>query len=149
MLASENEQEYQVNEDLRLDFLPEELLKKLFSKQDPDDANRGPYEAWWPSHRCNSRYDMVLCPDQDALRERAYVLWDMERLEQYNLLEIFAKLDDQPRPEPDENARAEMERSWDARSKIWQKSGRGLWYADDESKIIWPGQPGHPIWWTT
>lgn len=74
-----------------------------------------------------------------GFRERAYVLWDKDRLQQYNLLELFAGA--LPKSELElEDSEAEhdiMIKSFDERSKIWQKAGRGYWSQGDETRIVW------------
>ncbi|KAI0383085.1 hypothetical protein F5Y04DRAFT_287634 [Hypomontagnella monticulosa] len=115
-------------------------LEALFPPPENRDIDKGPFKVWrvvfslWPP----SEWNML---DSNAeVRERAYVFWDLDRIEKYGMLELFEN--------PPEGAEIyqvhgdfdEMHESFEERSKIWQRGGSGYWSKNDESRIVWPTQ---------
>lgn len=115
----------------------EQRLQELTSAADSEDSDIGPYKAWFSAHShipSNNYWSMF--EENAGRRERAYVLWDGERLDSYGLLEAFDQAPEEPEHwNGDEEA---MQRSFDERSKIWQKGGWGFWKEGDLSRIEWP-----------
>lgn len=60
-------------------------------------------------------------------RKRAYVFWDLERSQRYDLMRVFEELSTAEafRDEAANEESERMRRSWEERSKIWQRRGRG------------------------
>ncbi|KAJ0289842.1 hypothetical protein CBS470a_004190 [Colletotrichum nupharicola] len=89
-------------------------------------------------------------------RDRAYVLWDMDRLLQLEAgwawtvptrsSDRFYIFVDEPKPirvpakYQGVGAEKNLEKSIQARMEIWDKGGSGYWRADDLSKIMWAGE---------
>ncbi|MCJ1283012.1 hypothetical protein MMC26_002339 [Xylographa opegraphella] len=107
-----------------------------------NDADPGPAKAWRWAHEHVSRGSFVQYESHRELRERGYVMWDLARLEQWNLFEQAWRSGMEPRIDFVEEYRA-MVRSFDARSEIYQRGGRGWWSEGDESKIVWKKQEPH------
>ncbi|EQB51350.1 hypothetical protein CGLO_09119 [Colletotrichum gloeosporioides Cg-14] len=124
---------------------------------DAMDLDRGPREAFLRSILGPTPIDFISC---HGLRDRAYVLWDMDRLVQLeagwtraaptgspDTFQIFV---DEPQPSrlslslrqaPADKA---LEESFQARKEIWDKGGSGYWSADDLSKVVWGGERWAP-----
>jgi hypothetical protein len=67
----------------------DEQLNELTPHYDNQDTDLGPFEAWYAAHESLPRNSWVLFPDNAGRRECAYVLWDGDRIETYDLLEQF------------------------------------------------------------
>ncbi|OHF03668.1 hypothetical protein CORC01_00987 [Colletotrichum orchidophilum] len=85
----------------------------------------------------------VMNPECEGFRETAYVFWDQERLEQYNLCSTIS-LDSPSRMSTarlqwTDMDQFDMEHSWEERSKIWTSEGRGYWSKGDYSRVVWLG----------
>lgn len=117
--------------DTRLEDYSEDEIKSLISHTDRQDADEGPYKSWYAAHIGMSRSSWVMLSNNAWLRERAYVLWDWNRVCENSLLKIFEGI-----PEHissllvEQKDYEEMLASFDARSKSWQKGGRGYWTKD-------------------
>lgn len=109
----------------------------LYKQSDSTDQDSGPQEAWYETHKEESCEYFVMSPAFDRLGQRAYVLWDGQRLQQNGLLELFNGVEMNSTDQMSEEERAEMFWSWEQRSKIWQKSGSEMWYDGDERRIVW------------
>lgn len=73
-------------------------------------------------------------------------MWDFDRLAKWGLLDYdWRSLPYEEPPNDTEQRRreGEMEESFRARRKIWNRGGRGWWSPGDESRVVWP--PGGPI----
>ncbi|MCJ1434095.1 hypothetical protein MMC27_003461 [Xylographa pallens] len=101
-----------------------------------DDPDPGPAKAWRWAHEHLPLDCFVHLDDHRKLRERGYVMWDLERLEQWDLFrEPWERV-----PEANVDFVQEYEamiRSFGERSKIWRRGGRGWWSEGDESKVVW------------
>ena len=69
----------------------------------------------------------TVAEEDRGLREQAYVLWDMERMKDYDLWYQI-----ETAPESSSNGRdaadvAAMHRSWSERADIWRQGGSGMW----------------------
>jgi hypothetical protein len=73
-----------------------------------------------------------------GLREHAYVLWDLDRLERCKMLDKFELIPTEPSHMYSEEYIARMEKSIHERYAIWQKGGSGYWSEGDASRVIWP-----------
>ncbi|CAK4032754.1 Hypothetical predicted protein [Lecanosticta acicola] len=113
-------------------------LEALIPVQRLADADNGPYDAWYQIHKDDWNCNFLMYGGYDGLRERAYVFWDSERLRRHGLTEHFQNVEEYSTSQPTDSEREEMYRSFEERSKIWQKGGRGFWYDGDESEIVWP-----------
>lgn len=108
-----------------------------------NDSDHGPTEAWRWAHSKSSKSQFYFRKDHRPLRQRGYVMWDLQRLLDWKLLEnpvegVIA----QRRPGYPERLRREAERdeqreSFKERSRIWMHGGRGWWAPGDESHIQW------------
>ncbi|KAH7022154.1 hypothetical protein EDB80DRAFT_628843 [Ilyonectria destructans] len=102
------------------------------------DRNDGPFVAWRSVHREDPRDSWVLTLETAGLRERAYVLWDNDRIERYKLLELYESVPEDPSHTFDEDEFDRMQESFEERSQIWRKGGRGDWSPNDTSRVVWP-----------
>lgn len=116
-------------------------LEALVPYSNSAEANTGPYEAWYQAHLDEERSSFVMSESANAMRARAYVLWDLERLEEYELLQSYKAVQCYSDEIDTDEAEEYMEHSWHERSLIWREGGRGFWYEDDRSQIRWPGRP--------
>ncbi|KAI1400817.1 hypothetical protein F4819DRAFT_460077 [Hypoxylon fuscum] len=135
--------ETDLNDDTPLSGYADEDLAVLFppTESQDQDTDKGPFEAWRVAFNPWPRTAWVMLTNNSGLRERAYVFWDLDRIETYGMLKLFENT-----PEDSELQRAcdddmdEMRESFEERSKIWQKGGSGYWSKNDESRIVWPTQ---------
>jgi hypothetical protein len=111
-------------------------LAVLFPDPDKEDDDKGPFEAWRVAYKDLSRSAWVMLGNT-GLRERAYVLWDQDRLLRYNMLELFENAPKDLELLTAEDGYDNMLESFEERSNIWQEGGRGYWSADDKSRIVW------------
>ncbi|KAI0897554.1 hypothetical protein F4806DRAFT_462652 [Annulohypoxylon nitens] len=132
--------EMDLNDDVPLSDYTDEGLAALFpsTESQDQDTDKGPFEAWRMAFNHWPRSAWVMLSNNSGLRERAYVFWDLDRIETYGMLKLFENT-----PEDSELQRAyddidEMHESFEERSKIRQKGGSGYWKKNDESRIIWP-----------
>lgn len=101
------------------------------------------YRVWLEGRKsCCSRYPhFVASGDHYAPRRCGYVIWDDlgsgmdDEMFQKHLLNA-RNLDAVPATELEES-RAEMERSWEERTAIYKRGGRGYWSKGDLSQIVW------------
>lgn len=115
-------------------------LEALMPYSNSTEANPGPYEAWYQAHLDETRFSFVFSESTNAMRARAYVLWDLERLEEYQLLQSFKAVECYSEEILTDEAEEYMEHTWHERSLIWREGGRGFWYENDRSQIYWPGR---------
>lgn len=73
-----------------------------------------------------------------GLRERAYVLWEMERMERHMMLKVLEGVPETPNQAYSDGKFDDMQQSFEQRSKIWQKGGLGYLRKNNTSKIAWP-----------
>jgi hypothetical protein len=104
----------------------------------PDgDSDRGPYEAWHYGQMNHAlRPGSIMASDTFWLRERAYVLWDGERMKkqtgEFGESPPYAGLYGYGIRDYDE-----MYDSFRERTKIWREGGTGYWSKGDTSRIVW------------
>ncbi|KND92089.1 hypothetical protein TOPH_03424, partial [Tolypocladium ophioglossoides CBS 100239] len=127
-------------EDVILEDYSEEEIQSLVLLGDDTDTDMGPYESWRAAHYDLPRADWLMLSDDAWLRERAYVLWDLERIQTHHLLELFGGSPQSPGPVYHDEDLEEMQESFDERSNIWQRGGSGYWSKGDYSMIVWPSQ---------
>ncbi|KIH94843.1 hypothetical protein SPBR_03867 [Sporothrix brasiliensis 5110] len=133
-------------EDRRVNDTPlqgysKEKREALFQPSEPrHDADRGPFEAWWAANKELPLHSSLMMYHNAGFRERAYVLWDEDRLKRYSLLGLFTGNAPESELELEDTIEEHdvMEASFDARSEIYQKGGQGYWSKDDENRIVWP-----------
>lgn len=103
-------------------------------------VDKGPFEAWrLMLDKDNIDMGVYYFMDNEAwLRERGYVFWDWERIVEHNLAKVITELGHEVDDPFDDQELEDMEESWDERSLVWQKGGRGYWSKDDLSRIEWP-----------
>lgn len=134
------------NDNTALQDYNEEVLSLLFPSLNDYSMDQGPYQAWKVSNGHFPRSAWVMYGGTAGHRERAYVFWDVERVERYMLLDLFKSL-----PEDWGRGRGrnrelnaqdfkDMRKSFVERSKIWRRGGSGYWSKGDESRITWRGQ---------
>lgn len=127
-----------VDSDTALGDYSSDELAVLNQHPDENDMDPGPYEAWYAAHVHLPAGAWVMFPDNAGRRERAYVLWDGSRIQQYKLLEEFENAAEPSYVPGDVET---MEKSFEERSKIWQQGGTGYWSPGDTSRIVWPKKP--------
>ncbi|KAI9876672.1 MAG: hypothetical protein M1830_005987 [Pleopsidium flavum] len=110
-----------------------------------DDS--GPTEAWcWANGHHISYYQ----PEMMDLREWGFCLWDKSRLMAWGLFRkpwtptgVFSKRDRLSKEASQK--RDWIRKSWEERSRIWQRGGRGWWNWGDISKVAWTYGAKHAI----
>ncbi|KAI1149476.1 hypothetical protein F4825DRAFT_464112 [Nemania diffusa] len=117
------------NENNLEDFSDEEL-KALVPKPDEEDTDEGPFIAWHEAHLDTPHDCWVLLQDNASARRCAYVFWDAARVAQYNLLQTLDKLPSIPQY-PSHEEFLKMQHSFNERSRLWQKGGKGYWNPSD------------------
>ncbi|KAI1212719.1 uncharacterized protein F4807DRAFT_347655 [Annulohypoxylon truncatum] len=132
--------ETDLNDDVPLSSYTNEDLAALFPPTESQDTDEGPLAGWRVAFNPWPRSAWVMLAHLSALRERAYVFWDLDRIEIYRMRALFNDA-----PANSELQRAyhdldEMRESFEERSRIWQKGGSGYWSKNDESRIVWPTQ---------
>jgi hypothetical protein len=110
------------------EYTQEELLPAA-SARDRYDLDRGPYEAWLAAHLGNPPLESVMLEVYAWFRERAYVLWDWDRMQSVDLLAVVKagppnEIIRRPFPEAEYQM---MMKSFEERSKLWQKGQVGYW----------------------
>lgn len=123
------------------DHTREQIVSGLPCHSSGAGIDEGPYEAWYAAHKHLPKGAWFMLDHNGWLRDRAYVFWDWDRIKKHHLLEIFQSDSDQgdQRHIPTSEEFEEMQESFDERSKIWQKGGKGYWSKGDSSRIEWPG----------
>ncbi len=126
------------NDDIRLaGYCDAELhcIANRYSGQVEDDTDRGPYEAWREANAECWLADSCMLREAAWLRERAYVFWDGDRVRNHQY-----RCGGNPgyRRGYTKAEHEDMMESFDERSKVWQKGGKGYWSTNDNSRVIWP-----------
>ncbi|KAK4099981.1 hypothetical protein N658DRAFT_143270 [Parathielavia hyrcaniae] len=106
-----------------------------------DDPDRALYESWHSTHADLDLELVLMHPSTRWLRERAYVFWDGDRV-QNQLRGGFGKPDS--REPKDNRAFADRLTSFEQKTDIWRKGGRGYWSRDDMSRKEWPDNLSSP-----
>ncbi|KAK4233906.1 hypothetical protein C8A03DRAFT_47648 [Achaetomium macrosporum] len=118
----------------------EEFHSIALGDSDPsqEDTDRGPLEAWRKAKLDCSLELSCMFPDNDWLRERAYVLWDWERVQ-----DLGDKFWEYQRHQGGytEQDWEDMLECFDERYMICENDARGYWSKGDTSRIIWPDGP--------
>ncbi|KAL8739860.1 MAG: hypothetical protein Q9190_007378 [Brigantiaea leucoxantha] len=121
--------------DMTLEQARESSKTPLFPE--PDD---GPIVAWKWAYG-NWYANCYFFSKNWFMRQRAYVMWDMDRLAFWGLFKShradFSELFDYAY-EASSVAIEEARKSWEARSEIYVNGGRGWWSPNDLSRIEWP-----------
>ncbi len=100
------------------------------------DNDNGPMEAWVLAQ---ARAHFFLQSHQLALRQRGFVMWDFSRISQWDCFNgPRLNMTNVTHDREEINRRhAAMMESFDRRSEIYRRGGRGWWSTGDESRIIW------------
>ena len=102
------------------------------------DSDTGPTDAWRWTHQDETCANFLNSDSQKPLREWGYVMWDRARLNKWDTFQMPWETPHTSASAGEETQRvAEMQVSFDQRSKIYMAGGRGWWSLGDESKIIW------------
>ena len=102
------------------------------------DSDTGPTDAWRWAHQDETCAHFLNSDSQKLLREWGYVMWDRARLNKWDTFQMPWETPHTSASAGEETQRiAEMQASFDQRSKIYMAGGRGWWSLGDESKIIW------------
>ena len=135
----------QVEDDgVPLEVYTEELKTLHISPPFLNDSDRGPTEAWRWAHSKSSKGQFYFREDHRPLRQRGYVMWDLQRLLDWKLLEnpvedvIAQRRAGYPERLRQQAERDEQRESFKERTRIWMDGGRGWWTPGDESHIQWP-----------
>lgn len=142
-LTPESNENVHEHDDEYLDDSFDENLAK-YDPREPTPINKGldkgPKDAWQQAHFSLPWGAWVMLGEHAGRRKRAYVFWDLERLERFDLSRVFEGLSrEEANPwTPSNEEQEQMERSWRERSKIWVRCGRGYWGEGDLSRIDWP-----------
>ena len=122
------------------EYEKEELESLHGSGEDDSDFVSGPYDVWSWANQDELPDRFIFAWDKALLRKRGYVMWDRARIAEDNMMDIFKKIMSVPPPslEPMQDEWDEMQMTFEERSRIWQRGGRGFWSKEDESKIVWP-----------
>lgn len=123
--------------DEAFDEISDEEVEALIQRSIQQDTDNGPASAWQSEHRYVSREAWVMTGYNAGLRERAYVLWDNDRLDKYSMLELYRSVPEDPSHMCHEDEFINMQKSFEERSQIWRKGGRGYWSPNDTSRIEW------------
>lgn len=129
----------------------EAMLKVLVDTHTGNDLleepDIGPFYAWQWAHQSLPDVRAYFDPNQRRLRSRGYVMWDKVRLDKRTVTFSRAWRRHIATPE-EEFARGLMQQqmvtTFEERSWIFRKGGRGWWSKTDKSKVIWLRQ----IQWT-
>ena len=107
-----------------------------------DDIDTGPAEIWGWAHQSETTARFIYQENRWPLREWSYVMWDQSRLDALDILESPWQPPERSQPQyrDDEYSLDTMQRSWEARSKIYRADGRGWWDFGHESKVVWPAE---------
>lgn len=126
-------------QDLPLDDLTEEEEAIYIRAPLIKGSDVGPAEAWRWAHRGKTTGSMYACQDGYELRQGGYVMFEFDRLCQWNTFRKLLPQDDKDATIEKRNRDyCEMRKSWEQRSKVWQKGGRGYWSEGDQSRLVWP-----------
>jgi hypothetical protein len=118
-----------------LDEYTEQEIHALTPRIDPQDTDRGPFEAWRLVHGDVPRDCWIAYNPNSGLRERAYLMWDLDRLERHNMLQTFPNVPEVADRFTDEEYQ-DMQDSFKVRDDIWEAGGMGYWSKDDASKMV-------------
>jgi hypothetical protein len=68
-------------------------LQNLLPDRSHQDPDIGPFKSWRAVNPCVTRGVLMQNDfDRPGLHERAYIFWDVDRLDRYNMLESFDKV---------------------------------------------------------
>ena len=108
-----------------------------------NDSDSGPMKAWRWANSKSTQGQFYFREDYRPLRQRGYVMWDLQRLLNWKFLErpvedmIATRWPGYPERLRREDERDEQRESFKERSRIWMHGGRGWWAPGDESHIRW------------
>ena len=123
-----------------------EAKHRILNPSCDGDTDAGPKDAWLWAHEDCLRLYYHLYGGHRTLRRWGYVFWDSARWKQLRFLDTdyFAWRIKTLHEEKHQDRRGypykEMRASWQARSQIWCRGGRGYWSKGDESRVQWPAE---------
>lgn len=120
-----------------LDEISDKEVEALIQRSIQQDTDNGPISAWKSEHRYLPPEAWVMAGYTTGLRERAYVLWDNDRMDKYCMLELYGSVPEVSSHMCHEDEFSNMQKSFEDRSQIWRKGGRGYWSPKDTSRIEW------------
>ena len=136
--------EFQVEDDgVPLKDYTEQLKTLHIGPPFLNDSDSGPMEAWRWANWKSSRVQFYFREDHRPLRQRGYVMWDLQRLLNWKFLEkpvedvVAPRWPGYPEQLRRQDERNEQRESFKERSRIWVHGGRGWWAPGDESHIRW------------
>lgn len=138
-LDPEFDEEHPMHDVVALAPFDEDALRALVSPNRllDGDSDRGPYEAWRAAHVQHVQLPFVgwtLVEEHYEHRLSAYVFWDLERVQKFDLVEVVSRFEALDYPN---EAYDVMEYSMVDRAVIWHRGGQGYWDKDDLSRIVW------------
>lgn len=115
-----------------------EVVNKPFFQD--DDA--GPEEAWKWAYGNREISMLYYDPEFYDLRAWGFCLWDHARLTSWGAFNMACddreyKTNHDYLSEDHIISYEELSKSWEKRSSIWNRGGRGWWEEGDESRIVW------------
>jgi len=136
---------------LKETYLPENILddnerQRLYAAHLGQIQDDGPLELWENSVARLNWQDLGILSGDSSMRDRAYVLWDLDRLREFNLSKLGHWLEGDPIPrlryyKPGEYD--DMVKSFRERRRIFLKGGTGYWRkGDDVSGVVYDTSPG-------
>jgi hypothetical protein len=122
------------------EWYTEDEVESRLPPPDAQDGDQGPRAVW--AATIDRSINAAMAIGCEGLRERAYVLWDMERIQRHDMLRAFRHSPGHASHYRSTRAEdyAEMQESFDARSQVWLAGGSGYWSKGDESRIGWSRQ---------
>ena len=125
--------------------LSDQALVDLFGPSFTEEVDDGPFRAWAWAHEGHRSSEIYYQEDQYELRKHGYVMFDLERLERWN---IFARPFEAPTvPGPAKRAiyqtyrllNGQDEKSQEIRSDLYINGATGWWNFGDHSFLTWLG----------
>ena len=103
------------------------------------EPDTGPFTAWWWAYKNDLDYFMYASSELKALRSTGFIMFDYDRIQRRNLLEITFDPYTRFHEEKVASIRRDENLKWSRckRSEIYDRGGRGYWSEDDDSKLIW------------
>ncbi|KAH8688370.1 hypothetical protein BGZ61DRAFT_41692 [Ilyonectria robusta] len=121
-----------------LEEISDEEMELLIERSIRQDTDHGPFSAWHSEYKYISRNSWVMAEFKAGLRERAYVLWDNDRMDHLGMLDLYEFAPEDPSHMcHHEEEYSKMQKSFEERSQIYRQGGRGYWSPNDTSRIEW------------
>ncbi|KAI9151450.1 hypothetical protein HJFPF1_08652 [Paramyrothecium foliicola] len=122
----------------RLKDYDDDMLDALLPERRKQGPEKGLFELWRLYHQDVTQFDFINGHCFYRLRQRAYVFWDTERVEQYQLKRKFDRVSGgYDHAKSSKYYDRKEEDSHEAREKIWEAGGYGYWSEGDTSQVKW------------